>query len=310
MKTVLVFLTGIVVLSANGPALAQEPNPQKAAFEVAHSPALSPVNIGDTGELQEGILIDRNTAPSPGTLSNETMLFTDGAGACGFDNEFGTQAQADCGNILDALKQTYAISWEAPTDPAIRLYDFSNRGLRRWKLADAQALRDALDAWSQALGGVDAAKPQLGLENLTFKLRGQRYMLIPGDLGEYIDAWNEIDLGSLSIQAVDFAHELAHRWERHHGDAIYGQMPTYRTLQFMLKFYKGYDSKTDIWTSDDGGWTDIARGTEGHYNGARPEEDFAETASHVVMQTQIVQQYKNSERYQLMVSLMPGLQHP
>jgi hypothetical protein len=228
-------------------------------------------------------------------------------GGCGWDKEFGTQAQTECENLLNQLKDTYGIQWEAPADPSIRLYDFSNRGLRRWKLADAQALKDALDAWGRALGGVDAARRQLGLETLTFKLRGQRYMLKPGDLAEYIDEWNEIDLGGPAIQAVDFAHELAHRWERHHGKDIFGQFPTYRTLEFAGKFFKGYDSKTDTWTSDGGGWTGIARGTEGRYNGARPEEDFAETASHVVMQTGIAQQYRNSERYQFMVSLMPGL---
>jgi len=232
----------------------------------------------------------------------------DGASACGFDNEFGTPAQTDCGNILDALQQTYSIHWEAPTDPAITMYDFDNGGLRRWRLVDAQALKDALDAWSRALGGPDQARRQLGLDTLVFKLRGQRYMLIPGDLGEYIDAWNEIDLGSQSIQAVDFAHELAHRWERHRGDRIFGQAPSYRTLRFTLRFYAGYDSATDIWTSDGGGWTHIARGSEGHYNGARPEEDFAETASHLVMQTGIAQQYQHSDRFQFMLSLMPGLQ--
>jgi hypothetical protein len=226
---------------------------------------------------------------------------------CGWDQEFGTQAQTDCAAILNQLKATYGIRWEAPTDPTIKLYDFNNRALRRWKLTDANALKDALDAWTGALGGVDAAKRQLGLETLMFKLRGQRYMLRPGDLAEYIDEWNEIDLGGPAIQAVDFAHELAHRWERHTYNNFYGQFPTYRTLLFMQKFFKGGDSKTGRWTSDGGGWTNIARGTEGRYNGVRPEEDFAETASHLVMQTKIAQQYKNSERYQFMVSLMPGL---
>ncbi len=227
---------------------------------------------------------------------------------CGWDKEFGTQAQTDCAAILNQLKDTYGIQWEAPTDPSIRLYDFNNRALRRWKLADALALKEALDAWARALGGVDAAKRQLGLETLMFKLRGQRYMLIPGDLAEYIDVWNEIDLGGPAIQAVDFAHELAHRWERHQpNNSIYGQFPTYRTLLFTKKFYQGYDSKSDAWLPDGGGWTHIARGTEGRYNGVRPEEDFAETASHLVMQTTIAQQYKNSERYRFMVSLMPGL---
>ncbi len=236
-----------------------------------------------------------------------SRLGVDGASACGFDKEFGTPTQAECGRILDALAQTYGIRWDAPTDPAIRMYGFDNGGLRRWKLADAQALKDALDAWSRALGGVDKARRQLGLDTLVFKLRGQAYMLIPGDLGEYIDAWNEIDLGSQSIQAGDFAHELAHRWERHRGGRIFGQAPSFRTLRFTQKFYAGYDSATDTWTAD-GGWTGIARGSEGHYNGTRPEEDFAETASHVVMQTGLAQQYQNSERYQFMLSLMPGLQ--
>ncbi len=226
---------------------------------------------------------------------------------CGWDKEFGTPAQTECENLLNQLKRTYGVQWEAPTDPAIKTYDFGNRALRRWKLADAQALKDALDGWNKALGGVEAARRQLGLGTLTFKLRGQRYMLKPGDLAEYIDEWSEIDLGGPAIQAVDFAHELAHRWERHHGNEIFGQFPTYRTLEFTGKFFKGYDAKTDTWATDGGGWTEIARGTEGHYNGARPEEDFAETASHVVMQTGIAQQYKNSERYQFMVSLMPGL---
>jgi hypothetical protein len=226
---------------------------------------------------------------------------------CGWEQEFGTQAQTDCEAILNQLKATYGISWEAPTDPAIRLYDFNNRALRRWKIRDAQALKDALDAWARALGGVDAAKRQLGLETLTFKLRGQNYMLRPGDLAEYIDAWDEIDVGSLAIQAVDIAHELAHRWERHHETNFNGQFPTFRTLQFKQKFFKGYDSKADAWIPDGGGWTEIARGTTGHYNGAHPEEDFAETASHVVMRTEIAQRYKNSDRYQFMVSLMPGL---
>ena len=229
-------------------------------------------------------------------------------GGCGWDKEWGTQAQADCETILRQLNVTYSIHWEAPTDPAIKLYDFKNHGLRRWLLADAQALKAALDGWSKALGGVEAAKRELGLATLTFKLRGKNFMLLPGDLGEYIDEWNEIDLGSLSIQAVDFAHELAHRWERHHANDIYGQAPAFRTLQFILKFYKGHDAQADTWTPDGGGWTDIARGTEGHYHGARPEEDFAETASHLVMQTAIAQQYKNSARYQFMVALMPGLQ--
>jgi hypothetical protein len=228
-------------------------------------------------------------------------------GGCGWDQEFGTPAQTECEAILNQLKAAYGIRWEAPTDPAIKMYDFNNRALRRWKLADAQALKDALDAWNRALGGSDAARRQLGLETLTFKLRGQRYMLKPGDLAEYIDEWNEIDLGGPAILAVDFAHELAHRWERHHPNDIFGQFPTYRTLLFTQKFFKGHDSKTGAWTPDGGGWTGIARGTEGHYGGARPEEDFAETASHVVMQTAIARQYQNSERYQFMVSLMPGL---
>ena len=232
------------------------------------------------------------------------------SGGCGWDQEFGTPAQTECDAILLSLKDTYRIHWDAPTDPAIKLYDFKNHGLRRWRLADAQALKAALDAWSKALGGAETAKRELGLATLTFKLRGKNYMLLPGDLGEYIDEWNEIDLGSLSIQAVDFAHELAHRWERHHGDDIFGQAPTLRTQQFILKFYKGHDAQSDTWTPDGGGWTDIARGTEGHYHGARPEEDFAETASHLVMQTAIAQQYKNSARYQFMVSLLPGLQQP
>jgi hypothetical protein len=241
------------------------------------------------------------------TPSHAKPVAGSGDVGCGWDREFGTQAQTDCEAILNQLKATYGISWEAPTDPSIRLYDFNNRALRRWKLADARALKDALDAWARALGGVDAAKRQLGLETLMFKLRGQRYMLVPGDLAEYIDEWNEIDLGGPAIRAVDFAHELAHRWERHTYNSFYGQFPTYRTLQFMNKFFKSYDSKTGIGTSDGGGWTNIARGTEGRYGGARPEEDFAETASHIVMQSQIAQQYRNSERYQFMVSLMPGL---
>jgi hypothetical protein len=288
MKTVLVFLMVCGLLSANGQALPQEPNSQDAAIEAAHGAALSSVKTGQTRVRQE-------------------MAVTGGASACGFDREFGTQAQADCGDILDALKKTYGISWDAPADPAIRLYDFGHGGLRRWRLADAQALKDALDAWSRALGGVDEARRQLGLNNLMFKLRGQKYMLIPGDLGEYIDAWDEIDMGGTYIQAVDFAHELAHRWERH-GDSILGQVPSYRTLRFTLKFYAGYASTTDTWAADGSGWTRIARGKDGHYSGARPEEDFAETASHVVMQTQIAQQYQDSERYRFMIALMPGLQ--
>ena len=245
---------------------------------------------------------------SPLTDTSMSFARLDGASACGFEKEFGTQAQADCGKILDGLKRAYGISWDAPTDPAIKMYDFGNGGLRRWRLADAQTLKDALDAWSRALGGADQARRQLGLDTLVFKLRGQRYMFTPGALGQYIDAWNEIDLGSQSIRAVDFAHELAHRWEKHRDDKVFGVFPTYRTLSFATRFFKGYDATTGAWTSDGGGWTGVARGSEGHYGGALPEEDFAETASHVVMQTGLAQQYRDSERYRFMVSLMPGLQ--
>ena len=241
-----------------------------------------------------------NASPAPAR--------SEGTAACGFDKEYGSPAHNACGQILDGLKQLYHISWDSPADSAILTYDFDHGGLRRWRLADTQALKDALDAWSRALGGVDLARRQLGLDTLVFKLRGQRYMFTPGALGQYIDAWNESDLGSQSIRAIDFAHELAHRWERHRGDKIFGVFPTYRTLSFATRFFRGYDAATRIWTSDGGGWTDIARGTDGHYGGALPEEDFAETASHVVMQTSIAQQYRGSERYRFMVSLMAGLQ--
>lgn len=231
----------------------------------------------------------------------------DSVGGCGWDQEFGTAAQTDCEALLAQLKSTYGIRWEAPIDPAVRLYDFANRGLRRWKLAEAQALRDALAAWSKALGGVSVARRDLGLDGLMFKLRGQRFMLRPGNLGEYIDEWNEIDLAGASLRAIDFAHELAHRWERHRGDRPFGRPPNNRTLWFAVKFFKTYDAATDTWTADGGGWTDIARGREGRYNGPCPREDFAETASHMVMQTATAQQSRSSDRYQFMLALMPGL---
>ncbi|MBI5568203.1 MAG: hypothetical protein HY870_25135 [Chloroflexi bacterium] len=251
---------------------------------------------------------DQETPPQANGGSGGSA--SDPGGGCGWAEEYGTPAHLACEDILKHLVKTYGIHWEAPTDPAIRLYDFSNRALRRWKLADAKALQAALDAWSKALGGIDTAKRELELETLIFKLRGQGYMLIPGDLGEYIDEWDEIDLAGPAIQAVDFAHELAHRWERHHPDTVLGKVPTLRTLRFTLAFYTDYDSHTDRWTSDGGGWTDIARGSEGRYGGARPVEDFAETASHVVMQTKTSQQYRGSARYQFMVSLMLGLKQP
>ena len=121
------------------------------------------------------------------------------------------------------------------------------------------------------------------------------------------DEWNEIDLAGGSLRAIDFAHELAHRWERHRGDQHFGQPPHNRTLWFAVKFFKSYDATTDTWTADGNGWTHIARGTEGRYNGPCPREDFAETASHIVMQTEIAQQSRSSERYQFMRVLMPGL---
>ena len=99
MKTVLIFLTVFVLLSANGLALAQEPNTQHAAFEVVRSSSLSIVKIEHTWERQEGNLIYRTTVPSLGTVvgpntvlthnhfgaalgtrPNETMTFTDSAG--------------------------------------------------------------------------------------------------------------------------------------------------------------------------------------------------------------------------------------
>jgi RHS repeat-associated protein len=248
---------------------------------------------------------------------NNPVKYTDPSGHCGWDKEYGTQAQADCENILQYLNDTYGISWEYPTDPAIKHYDFNNEGLRRWRLSEAQALKDTLDAWSDALGGAGAVKRQLNSGNLTFELHGARYMDQPGAKGEYHHSDNEIWLSSTSIEAVDFAHELAHRWERHHGWiypdghvelAVFGQFPTYRTLWFTLKFYRGYDSKTDTWTSDGGGWTNIAKGKEGRYGGALPWEDFAETASHVVMQTPVASENINTERYRFMIALMPGLQ--
>ena len=164
--------------------------------------------------LAKPVRVQPAPATPLGAAFTEQRLLRSGSGdaGCGWDREFGTPAQTDCEAILNQLQDTYGIRWEAPTDPAIRLYDFNNRALRRWKLTDAQALKDALDAWTRALGGVDAARRQLGLETLMFKLRGQRYMLVPGDLAEYIDEWNEIDLGGPAIQSVDFAHELAHRW--------------------------------------------------------------------------------------------------
>jgi len=229
------------------------------------------------------------------------------AGGCGWDQEFGTAAQAECEALLAQLQSTYGIRWDAPTDPAIRLYDFNNRGLRRWKLAEAQALRDALAAWSKALGGVSIARHDLDLNGLMFKLRGQRFMLRPGNTAEYIDEWNEIDLAGASLRAIDFAHELAHRWERHSGNRAFGQPPNNRTLWFAVKFFKSYDAATDTWTADGNGWTHIARGTEGRYNGPCPREDFAETASHMVMQTAVAEQYRSSDRYQFMLVLMPGL---
>jgi hypothetical protein len=246
--------------------------------------------------------LDQPAAPAPARAAA-----IDSVGGCGWDQEFGTAAQTECEALLSQLQSTYGIHWDAPTDPAIRLYDFNNRGLRRWKLAEAQALRDALAAWSKALGGVSIARRELGLDELTFKLRGSRYMLRPGNLGEYIDEWNEIDLAGQALQAIDFAHELAHRWERHRGDQHFGQPPNNRTLWFALKFFKTYDAATDTWTADGQGWTHIARGTTGRYNGACPREDFAETTSHVVMQTETAQQYRNSDRYQFMLALMPGL---
>jgi len=246
--------------------------------------------------------LDQPAAPPP-----VRAAAVDSTGGCGWDQEYGTAAQTECEALLAQLKNTYGIRWEAPLDPAIRLYDFNNRGLRRWKLAEAQALRDALNAWSKALGGVSVARRDLGLDGLMFKLRGQRFMLRPGNLGEYIDEWNEIDLAGASLSALDFAHELAHRWERHRGDRPFGQPPNNRTLWFALKFFRTYDAATDTWTADGNAWTDIARGREGRYNGPCPREDFAETASHMVMQTATAQQYRSSDRYQFMLALMPGL---
>jgi hypothetical protein len=256
-----------------------------------------------TPELKVEADLDQPAAPP---LIRSTAA--DSVGGCGWDQEFGTAAQAECEALLSQLQSTYGIHWDAPTDPAIRLYDFNNRGLRRWKLAEAQALRDALAAWSKALGGISAARRDLGLNGLLFKLRGSRYMLRPGNLGEYIDEWNEIDLAGGSLRAIDFAHELAHRWERHRGDRPFGQPPNNRTLWFAVKFFKTYDAATDMWSADGNGWTHIARGTEGRYNGPCPREDFAETASQVVMQTEIAQHYRSSDRYQFMLALMPGLQ--
>ena len=74
-----------------------------------------------------------------------------------------------------------------------------------------------------------------------------------------------------------------------------------------MKFFKTYDAATDTWTADGGGWTDIARGTEGRYNGPCPREDFAETASHMVLRTDVAGQYHASDRYQFMLALLPGL---
>ena len=47
--------------------------------------------------------------------------------------------------------------------------------------------------------------------------------------------------------------------------------------------------------------------TEGRYNGLCPRENFAETGSHIVMQTATAQQYRSSDRYQFMRALLPGL---
>jgi RHS repeat-associated protein len=205
-------------------------------------------------------------------VSNRPLSLADPSGHCGWDKEYGTQAQTDCETILQSLHDTYGISWEYPTDPAIKLYDKDNRFLRRWKLSDAQALQSALDAWSSALGGADAVKRQLNSGNLTFELHGAGGMDLPGAKGEYHYSDNEIWLSSISIEAIDFAHEIAHGWEGHHGwiypdghkeHSWIGKFPTYRTLWFALKFYQGYDSNADTWTSDGGGWTDIARGQEG-----------------------------------------------
>ena len=68
--------------------------------------------------------LDQPAAPPP-----IRSTAADSVGGCGWDQEFGTAAQIDCEALLTQLKNTYGIRWEAPIDPAVRLYDFNNRGL-------------------------------------------------------------------------------------------------------------------------------------------------------------------------------------
>jgi RHS repeat-associated protein len=251
-----------------------------------------------------------------GYVNNNPLKYTDPSGHCGVSTKSGEEAQqeiAECKAILAGLEDDYGLAQiYYPTDKY-----FDENGVRQWFVQEARALRTALGAWANALGGKDAAIKQLGLSGMKIGLLTTNKMaeLYGGSRnvgGKYNVADNTIYLAQAgSANAVTFAHELAHAFNARRN--LFGRLttnlfPGYAPLNFNDWIYGmqfgEYNYAAKTWTPDGGGWTDYAIGKD-DFAPALPYEDFAETAAHSVLHTSKV--VPNSARYAYMLALMPGL---
>lgn len=214
---------------------------------------------------------------------------------------------------MQQLEQDYLIDISYPDTANGIGYDSVYS--RRWRLSEMLALRDALAGWRKASAMLlaDFIK-DFGLKEMSIRVVGKR--AIGYDQGMYDYDSNEILVAGTEEGSIDmrlFAHELAHAWERHDYDKDTGQwywggkFPSFRTTWFALAF--GRFNSAPIgkggWIGDGNGWSSYARGVlDGDVT--KPWEDFAETAAHIVANTDIVR--KDSARYRFMIALMPGLQ--